>query len=182
MDDAELVRRLKRYDPQAVSEVVSGHGAALHRYVAAIVGDYHLAEDIVSETYVRMLEHIRTYAYTGVPFRAWLYRIAHNLAVNAVRRERPVAGEKVLAQIVAPGDDPEQAVQQGEESAALRRALSKLTQEQQQVLLLRFVSEQSTAEVARALRKSEGAVKQLQYRGLRSLARLLRRAEAADGI
>jgi RNA polymerase sigma-70 factor (ECF subfamily) len=182
MDDAELVKRLKRYDSEAVSEVVTNHGAALHRYVTAIVGDYHRAEDIVSETYVRMLEHIDTYAYTGAPFRAWLYRVAHNLAINAVRRERPVAGEEVLEQIMAPDDDPEQAVQQGEESAALRGALLRLTEEQQQVLLLRFVSEQSTAEVARALQKSEGSVKQLQFRGLRSLARLLSRAEAADGL
>lgn len=182
MDDAELVKRLKQYDPEAVSEVVKNHGAALHRYVAAIVGDYHLAEDIVSETYVRVLEHIHTYAYTGAPFRAWLYRIAHNLAINAVRREQPVADEEALLQIVASEADPEQAAQQGEERAALRRALLKLTDEQQQVLLLRFVSGQSTAEVARALQKSEGAVKQLQFRAMRSLARLLRGAEAGDGI
>jgi RNA polymerase sigma-70 factor (ECF subfamily) len=182
MDDAELVMRLKQYDPEAVSQVVTGYGAALHRYVVAIAGDYHLAEDIVSETYMRMLEHIDTYAYTGAPFGAWLYRIAHNLAINAVRRGRPVAGEDVLAQIVAPDDGPERAVQRGEERAALHQALLTLTEEQQQVLLLRFVSELSIAEVARVLNKSEGSVKQLQFRGLRSLARLLRPAEDGDGI
>ena len=177
MDDAELVKRLQEYDPEAVSAVVTDHGAALHRYAAAIVGDYHLGEDIVSETYVRMLEHVATYTYTGTPFRAWLYRIAHNLAINAIRRERPIAGEEALAQIVTPGDDPEQAIQQGEEHAALRQALLTLTEEQQQVLLLRFVSGQSIAEVARTLQKSEGSVKQLQLRGLRSLARQLQRTE-----
>jgi RNA polymerase sigma-70 factor (ECF subfamily) len=182
MDDAELVIRLKQYDSEAVSEVVINHGAALHRYVAAIVGDYHLAEDVVSETYMRMLKHIDTYVYTGAPFRAWLYRIAHNLAINAVRRERPVAGEEVLEQILAPDANPEQAIEQGEEHAALRQALLTLTEEQQQVLLLRFVSEQSTAEVAHALQKSEGSVKQLQFRGLRALARRLRRAEGANGV
>lgn len=180
MGEAELVVRLKQYDPEAVSEVVKEHGLALHRYVAALVGDYDLAEDVVSETFMRMLAHIDTYTYRA-PFRAWLYRIAHNLAINTVRCERPVAGEEVLARIVAGGDSPEQAVQQSEERAALRHALLKLTEEQQQVLLLRFVAEQSTAEVAGALHKSEGSVKQLQFRGLRSLARLLRRAEGGDG-
>ena len=180
MSEAELVMRLKQYDPEAVSEVVKEHGLALHRYVAALVGDDHLAEDVVSETYMRMLAHIDTYTYRA-PFRAWLYRIAHNLAINAIRRERPVAGEEVLARIVAPGDNPEQAAQQGEERAALNRALLMLTEEQQQVILLRFAAEQSTAEVARMLNKSEGSVKQLQFRGLRSLARLLRRAEGDDG-
>ena len=180
MGEAELVMRLKQYDPEAVSQVVKEHGPALHGYVAALVGDYHLAEDVVSETYMRMLAHIGTYTYRA-PFRAWLYRIAHNLAINAVRRERPVAGEEVLAQIVAAEDTPEQAVQQSEERAALGRALLELTEEQQQVILLRFVAEQPTAEVARTLNKSEGSVKQLQFRGLRSLARLLRCAEGGDG-
>jgi RNA polymerase sigma-70 factor (ECF subfamily) len=182
MDDAELVIRLKQYDAETVSEVVALHGAALHRYVTAIVGDYHLAEDLVSETYLRMLEHVGTYTYRGAPFRAWLYQIAHNLAINAVRRERPIEGEEVLERIVAPEADPERTVQQGEQRAALRQALLSLTEEQQQVLLLRFVAEQSIAEVARALQKSEGSVKQLQFRGLRSLARLLRSAEDGDGV
>jgi RNA polymerase sigma-70 factor (ECF subfamily) len=181
MDDAELVDRLKQYDAEAVSEVVMRYGAALQRYVVAIVGDHQLAEDIVSETYIRMLEHVRTYHYRGAPFRAWLYQIAHNLAINAVQRERPVVGEEVLEQIVSPEVGPEQAFQQGEERARLQRALLDLTEEQQQVLMLRFVADQSIAEVARALQKSEGAVKQLQFRGLRSLARLLRRAEGSDG-
>lgn len=181
MDDAELIMRLKQYDPGAVSQVVTSYGAALHRYVTSLVGDYHLGEDIVSETYVQMLEHIAAYTYTGAPFRAWLFRIAHNLAINAVRRERPVADEEVLEQIVDPGDDPEQALQQSQERAALRRALLELTEEQQRVILLRFVSEQSTAEVARVLQKSEGSVKQLQFRGLRSLARLLGRLENSNG-
>jgi RNA polymerase sigma-70 factor (ECF subfamily) len=182
MDEAELVKRLKQFDSQAVSEVVTNYGAALHRYVAAMVDDYHLAEDIVSETYIRMLEHIDTYTYTGAPFRAWLYRIAHNLAINALRRTRPVADEEVLENLTAHEGDPEQMARRGEERATLRNALMKLTDEQQQVLLLRFVSGYSMTEIARALQKSNGAVKLLQFRGLRTLARLLRRAEAGDGL
>lgn len=181
MDDAQLVIRLKRYEAEAVSEVVATHGAALHRYITAIVGDHHLAQDIVSDTYLGMLKHIGAYTYTGAPFRAWLYRIAHNLAINAIKRQRPTMGEDVLAQVVATEEEPEQAVQRSEMYTALRRALLTLTEEQQQVLLLRFVSEQSTAEVAQALQKSEGSVKQLQLRGLRSLARLLKRAEDGNG-
>ena len=182
MGDAELVKRLQQYDSEAVREVVATHSAALHRYVAAILNDYHQAEDIVSETYVRMLEHIASYTYSGAPFRAWLYRIAHNLAISALRRERPTAGEEVLEQVAAPEANPEQAVQWGEMRAALSRALQHLTEEQQQVLLLRFVADHSTAEVARFLQKSEGAVKQMQFRGLRSLARLLGRREVNDGF
>jgi RNA polymerase sigma-70 factor (ECF subfamily) len=181
MDDAELVKRLQNYDADAVSVVVHSYGPALHRYVAAIVDDGFLAEDVVSETYVRMLEHVHKYTYTGVPFRAWLFRIAHNQAISALRRRRPAAGEDTLAQMVAPGDGPEQSAQHAETRAALRQALLELTDEQQQVLLLRFVSGQSTAEVARALHKTEGSVKQLQFRGLRSLARLLMPVDDGSG-
>jgi RNA polymerase sigma-70 factor (ECF subfamily) len=174
--------RLKRYDPDAVSEVVAHHGAALHRYAASIVGDAHLAEDIVSETYLKMLEHIDKYVFSGAPFHTWLYRIAHNLSLNAIRRERPTADEQVLEQVAALDDDPEQAVQEIEEQVELREALLALTEEQQQVLLLRFAAGHSTAEVARVMQKSEGSVKQLQLRGLRSLARVLKRAEVVHGI
>lgn len=182
MDDAELVMRLKHYDPEAVSEVVTSHGAALYRYAASITGDAHVAQDVVSETYLRMLEHIGTYVHTGAPFHAWLYRIARNLSLNAVRRERPTADEQVLEQIVAPENSPEQVIQQDEARVELRQALLELTDEQQQVLLLRFVAGQSTAEVAQAMQKSEGSIKQLQLRGLRSLARVLRRAEVGNGV
>jgi RNA polymerase sigma-70 factor (ECF subfamily) len=181
MDDAELVARLKRYDAEAVVEVVSQYGPMLHRYVSSLVGDRHLAEDIVSGTYIRVLDRIGTYTYRGVPFRAWLIQVARNMALNALRRERPSAGDAALGNVVAATVSPEQAVEKGEERAALQQALLGLTTDQQQVLLLRFVAEHSTAEVARILRKSEGSVKQLQFRGLRSLARLLTRTGGGDG-
>lgn len=181
MDDAELVARLKQFDPQAVSYVVGHFGPALYRYVAAIVGDHHLAEDIVSETYVRMLERIGDYTYTGAPFRAWLYRVAHNLAMNAVTRTRAVHDDEALARAELPEGDPAIAAVRSEEHAAVRAALTSLTEEQQQVLLLRFVARQPVAEVAQQLGRSEGAVKQLQLRALRSLGRLLGAEDGGHG-
>lgn len=181
MDDAELVARLKQYDPQAVSTVVERYGTALHRYVAAIVGDHHLAEDLVSETYVRMLERVGEYTYTGAPFRAWLYRVAHNLAVNAVTRTRTMPNEAALTNLEHPAGDPADAAVRREEHAAVRAAMASLTEEQQRVLLLRFVASQPIAEVARQLDRSEGSVKQLQLRALRSLGRLLGHEEAGSG-
>lgn len=181
MDDIELVRRLQQYDAQAVSLVVERYGVALHRYVAAIVGDPHTAEDVVSETYVRMLERIGEYRTTGAPFRAWLYRVAHNLAVNLVTRRRTVSDENALVQVEAPDGDPAIDLERRETHAAVREALQTLTPEQQEVLLLRFVAQQPIAEVARQLQRSEGSVKQLQLRALRSLGRILGEAEVSDG-
>jgi RNA polymerase sigma-70 factor, ECF subfamily len=181
MNDAELVERLKRYDDEAVNWVVAQHGGRLYRYVTGLVGDHHLAEDIVAETYVRMLENIAGYTYTGAPFRAWLYRIAHNLALNAVTRNRTVQDDQALARVEIPEGDPAIAAERREEHAAVRQALTMLTDDQQQVLMLRFVAEQPIAEVARQLQKTEGSVKQLQLRALRSLGRVLGWTGGGDG-
>jgi RNA polymerase sigma-70 factor (ECF subfamily) len=181
MEEREFIDRLKRFDAQAISWVVERYGVALHRYVTAIVGDAHLAEDIVAETYVRMLERIGDYRVTGAPFRAWLYRIAHNLAINAVTRDRSTHDDLTLLRTEASYGNPAEVFEREETHAALRQALKTPTDEQQQVLLLRFVAQLPVAEVAQHLQRSEGAVKQLQLRALRALGRLLGEAEVGDG-
>lgn len=181
MDDAELVARLKRFDAQSVSWIVERYGTALHRYVAAIVADPHLAEDIVAETYMRMLERIGDYKVTGAPFRAWLYRIAHNLAINAVTRDRSAPGDLTLAPFEALSGNPVETFERKELYDALRQSLNTLTDEQREVVLLRFVAGLSITEVAQQLQRSEGSVKQLQLRALRALGRLLGAAEVGDG-
>ncbi len=181
MNDAELVARLKRFDAQAVSWIVERYGTALHRYVVAIVADPHLAEDIVAETYMRMLERIGDYKVTGAPFRAWLYRIAHNLAINAVTRNRAIPGDLTLVASEASSGNPVETFERKELYDALRESLTTLTDDQREVVLLRFVAGLSITEVAQQLQRSEGSVKQLQLRALRALGRLLGAAEAEVG-
>lgn len=181
MDDAELVERLKRFDAQAVSWIVERYGVALHRYVAAIVAGSHLAEDIVAETYMRMLKRIGDDKMTGAPFRARLYRIARNLAINAVTRDRSVPGDVLRVRSETLSGNPAEVFEREELHEALRRSLKTLTDEQQQVLLLRFVAGMSIAEVAQQVQRSEGAVKQLQFRALRALGCLLSAAGVSDG-
>ena len=173
--DAELVARLKANDDAAYREVVARFGDPLYGYIYSLTGDHHLSEDILSETYLRMVEKIDTYTFYGAPFKAWLYRIAHNLAINAVKRASRLVGAEALETAAPPVDDPATTIAARLEVDALRSALGTLTEEQQQVVMLRFVAEQSTAEVAQALEKTENAIKQLQFRALRSLGRLLER-------
>jgi RNA polymerase sigma-70 factor (ECF subfamily) len=111
-----------------------------------------------------------------VPLKAWLYRIAHNLAINALKRngQRELVSDAAIEDQPA-SDDPAALVAAQFEAAELRIAMTHLTEDQQQVVLLRFVADQSPAEVAQTLEKSETAVRQLQVRALRSLARLLKR-------
>jgi RNA polymerase sigma-70 factor, ECF subfamily len=173
--DAELVVRLKANDDAAYRDVVARFGDPLYAYIYSITGDHHLSQDILSETYLRMVEKIDSYTYYGAPFKAWLYRIAHNLAISALKRTRHLVGAEALESAAPPVDDPAVTVAARLEASELRDSLAELTEEQQQVVMLRFVAGQSTAEVALAMDKTENAIKQLQFRALRSLGRLMER-------
>ena len=173
MTDAELVARLKANDDEAYREVVARYGDPLYGYIYSITGDHHLSEDVIGETYLRMIEKIDTYTFYGAPFKAWLYKIAHNLAINALRRAQRVAGDAAIESALVMADDPATTIDARLEAEELRQALAELTEEQQQVVLLRFVAGQSSGEVAQALEKTENAIKQMQFRALRSLGRLL---------
>jgi RNA polymerase sigma-70 factor, ECF subfamily len=174
--DAELVARLKGNDDDAYREVLARFGDPLYGYIFSLTGDHHLSEDILSETYLRMVEKIDTFTFYGPPFKAWLYRIAHNLAINALKRAPQTIGSAALDSTAAPPvDDPAATIVANLEAEAVRAALTELTEEQQHVVLLRFVAGQSTGEVAQALDKTENAIKQMQFRALRSLGRLLER-------
>ena len=171
--DAELVERLKAYDDGAYDEVVARYGDALYRYAYSLTGSPALAEDIVGDTYLRMLEHIAEFTYTGVPFKSWLYRIAHNVAVNMLKRDRRVVGVDDLERVARPITDPAIRIGDRLDAEVVRDALTCLTEEQRHVVLLRFVAGQSPSEVAQALGKNENAVRQLQWRALRALERQL---------
>lgn len=179
MSDAELVARLKARDEEAYREVLGRFGDPLYSYIYGITGDEQLSQDLLGETFLRVVEQIERYTYQGAPFKAWLYRIAHNLALNALRRERRVVAVADLDQVARPITDPAinvaAASEEAELRAALRVSLPELTEEQQQVIALRFMSGQSLAETAETMGKNENAIKQLQLRALRALERQIER-------
>lgn len=175
MTDADLVARLKQNDERAYREVLDRYGDQLFAYLVHLTGDPALAEDIVGETYLRMVERIGSYTFTGAPFKAWLYRIAHNLAINALKRSSRIVGVNDLDRVLPPITDPALRVVRQIEAEELRTALGYLTDDQRQVLLLRFVAALSTSEIAALLERNENAVKQLQFRALRALERQLQR-------
>jgi RNA polymerase sigma-70 factor, ECF subfamily len=169
-----LIDRLKRRDEAAFREVLERYGDALYAYVFNLTHDAHLSEDVVSDTYLRLVEHIDSYIYTGVPLKSWLYRVAHNTALNALQRaERTRTAGDTGLDLAMPSADPAATVAAQLDAEDLRCALGSLTDEQRQVLLLRFGAELSSAEVAQVVEKSETAVRQLQVRALRALGRLL---------
>ncbi len=172
-DEEWLVRRAKEYDREALTQLYRRHVSAIYRYIHLRVGRADLAEDLTADVFLKMLEGIESFDYRGVPFAAWLFRIAHDRVVDYFRRQ---AGKETLSLsewLRAPGEGPAATMEAALARERLRQAFWRLTGEQQQVIILKFGEGLTNAEVGRLLGKSEGAVKSLQHRALVSLRRFL---------
>lgn len=166
------MERAKALDAAAWAEIYRRHAEQVYAYIYYRLGDQHVAEDLGADVFVKALAGISGYTYRGTPLLAWLYRIAHNVTVD-YRKARARRTEHELPappeDIAERGDRLDELGERNDMLAAIRR----LTEDQQQVVLLRFYQGMSNAEVSRVLGKAEGAVKALQSRALRSLRRLL---------
>ena len=172
--DALLTRALKA-DPDALGQIYDRFVDKIYRYVYHRVGSAGVAEDITGQVFMRMLEAIKAGRPWQTSFSGWLYRIAHNLVVDHYRRRSRASFVDIdeAAPIHAPGGDPIQAAEMQLNRARLHAALTSLTDEQAQVITLRFLEELSIAETAEVMGKTEGAIKALQYRAILALKKVL---------
>jgi RNA polymerase sigma-70 factor (ECF subfamily) len=179
ISDAELVAALKQRDERAVLQAYRKYSDAIYRYAYYQVGNAHLAEDVVADVFLRMIEKIDGYSYQGVPFSAWLYRIAHNLIADHFRLSGKMNSLLANPELHEKPDDPATVVETRMTVERLYDALSHLTEEQRQVIVLKFIEDYDNSQVAAILGKNEGAVKSLQHRALDALRRLLFSGESA---
>ncbi|MBI4673483.1 MAG: sigma-70 family RNA polymerase sigma factor [Chloroflexi bacterium] len=140
------------------------YAPALYRYIYYRLGAKTIAEDLTAEVFVRVLGM----KHAPDDWRAYLYRIAHNLVVDYVRRN-PAVFEGMDESLLDERGDPATRAELQDERRRVRRAIARLTPEQQQVVVLKFVEEMSNAQVARIMNKPEGAIKALQHRALTNL-------------
>ena len=171
--ERSLVDRARAMDAAAWDEIYTLHYGAIQRYALFRVADATAADDIAAEVFLEALRGIGKYRYRGIAFRAWLYRIAHNLTADfrrraASRSERETCDESALA--LLPGDD---FVPGFERQRDIQLAVAQLTDEQQQVVVLRFFEGLSLAETAEATGRNAGAIKSLQHRALERLRIIL---------
>lgn len=163
----------KAADPDTLASVFDTHSAALFRYAYRLLGNAAEAEDVVAETFTRWLTALRNGGGPSSYLRAYLYRIAHNLAMDHYRR-RPVEPLESGSAIPQDSSPPhEAAVEESERADAVRRSLWRLTADQRQVILLKYYEGLSNDEVAATIGKPVGAVKSLQHRALDSLRRMM---------
>jgi RNA polymerase sigma-70 factor (ECF subfamily) len=174
--DTELIARARCGERAALGELYLRYAEDIHRYVYCRTYDQALAEDLTADVFLRVTESIGAYSQRGVPFTAWLYRIARARLIDHWRRvgRRPTVSLEDAGPdaTVDPNDPLEEMLSNGRLAQLLRR----LTDDQQEVVVLRFVEGLTNAEVAQILGKTEGAVKALQHRAVRRLAKELGRA------
>ncbi|MCS7178892.1 MAG: sigma-70 family RNA polymerase sigma factor [Anaerolineae bacterium] len=169
-NEAELVRRA-RHDPEAFGLLYERYVAQIYRYLYYRTGNPQDAEDLTARTFYRALEHLPRYQERGVPFSAWLYRIAHNIVVNWLRdrSRRPVVALEHVAAQSGPEGDPLQTLETQEERERLLQAFYSLPPERQELLILKFVEGMTNAQIGEILGRSEGAIKSLYHRTLLDL-------------
>lgn len=182
VDELELVRRAAT-DPDAFGELYERHVRRIYNYIYYRTGDHHDAEDLTARVFQRALRHVGAFQDKGVPFTAWLYRIAHNLVANwhRDRSRRPVLPLEDHLAASAISSHPETLALAEEEGALLLEAVRRLPAERQQLLILKFVEHLSNAEIGGIMGRSEGAIKSLYHRTLASLRdELVSGSSAAD--
>lgn len=169
-DDMVLVARAKS-DPAAFGFLYERYVSKIYNYVYYRTGDHHEAEDLTARTFQRAMAHIGRYRERGVPFSAWLYRIAHNLVANWYRDQgrRKVMGLDDVTLIGQSRERPESVAETNEQRERLLAAIRRLPAERQQLLILKFVERLSNADIGQIMSRSEGAVKSLYHRTLISL-------------
>lgn len=169
-----LLKRAKQYDEAALSELYDRFAPRIYAYIYRRVGDPCLAEDLVGDVFVRVVQAIRSRRCWHTSFRAWLYRIAHNVVVDHYRRKQPILSDS-LGEMWPPEskDNPSTVVEDALENERLQRALCRLTQGQQQVLVLRFGQGLTARETALVLKTTTGSVKATQHRAIAALRRML---------
>ncbi len=166
----QLVARAQEGDRDALEELYLDHFDRIYSYLHMTVGNRHDAEDLTTKTFLRMLESISRFQWGSAPFSAWLFRIAHNLAMDHFRsRRRWQPEEEVPEPVGAVESSAEEQAIRALSSQSMFDLIDELSSEQRHVLILKFVFDFSNAEAATVLDKTEGAVKSLQHRALASL-------------
>ncbi len=174
--EEKLVERAKK-DPEAFGVLYERYVDQIYQYVFYRTGNRYDAEDLTAKTFYKALANLNSYRYRGLPFSAWLYRIAHNLVANW-HRDRQRRKVIRLDSLVLAGKErqaTEDLIESGERVEALREAIARVAPDRQELLILKLVTGLSNKEIGTVMGRSEGAIKALYHRTLLALKKDLQR-------
>jgi RNA polymerase sigma-70 factor, ECF subfamily len=172
-NEEDLIRRAQEGDREAFAQLYEYHAARVYQYLLHKLGQPADAEDVTAEVFIRAMKALPSFQLRGVPFVAWLLRIAHNTAINHLKKTSRRKEVTLLDSGVTANDDPEEMAVQQITFQEVSSAMQGLTSLQKQVLDLRFMRQLSTAETAARMDRSERAVKFLQHSAIKALRRRL---------
>lgn len=177
MDEARLVRQARSGDSEAFAQLYDACVKRVYRYIYFRVAEDETAEDLTSQVFLKAWENLDRYKARGSPFLAWLYTIARNLVIDHYRTQKEFVSLEDVTLSAPEEQDPEEQAEMRFELQALRDALQFLTDDQQEVLILKFIVGLPNESIARMTKKQEGAIRALQMRGLQTLAKYMQRKE-----
>jgi RNA polymerase sigma-70 factor, ECF subfamily len=172
-NDQALIRQAQAGRAEAVASLYQHYAPVIFRYLFVRVSDRAAAEDLTGDVFLKMVEALPRYEDRGTPIAAWLFRIAHDRLVDYYRRSSLRQHEPLIETTPDGEPGPEGAVLTRMDGEQLYTLLRGLTEEQQLALQLRFIEGYSLEDTAALMQKTVGAIKALQHRGLRQLARQL---------
>jgi RNA polymerase sigma-70 factor (ECF subfamily) len=172
-NEKRLVDLAKAGDGNAFAELYEAYFERVYRFIFFRVTDEELAEDLSSQVFLKAWENVYRYKPHG-PFLAWLYAIARNTVIDSYRTRKPTVSLDDAVPFASHDDKLDDRMQLQFEIEGLREAMQHLTDEQQEVLTLKFIAEYDTADIAKSMGKTEGAIRALQMRALQALGRVMR--------
>jgi RNA polymerase sigma-70 factor (ECF subfamily) len=172
-NEESLVRRAQQRDQEAFAQLYEENFDKIYRYVVLRIGNKTEAEDMTQQVFLNAIKSISSFKWKGVPFSAWLFRIAHNQVVDYLRKKAKQATTILDQSLASSNLSPELVAEQSLDIERLLAATERLTPAQREVISLRFAGELSIAQVAKVMGKREGAVKALQHSAVVALRKAL---------
>ncbi len=172
-DEQRLVNLAKSGNGEAFAELYEAYFDRVYRFIFFRVTDEQIAEDLASQVFLKAWENLHRYHPKG-PFLAWLYAIARNTVIDNYRTRKPTVSLDEAAPVPSQEEKLDDRLQLEFDVKSLQAAMQRLTQEQQEVITLKFIADYDTAQIAKQMGKSEGAIRALQMRALQALARVMK--------
>ena len=169
----DIVRRAQEYDEPAVEALYQKYYPKIYNYAFLQMGDAQASEDLASDVMLKMIESMHKYTFRGLPFGAWVFRIARNRLIDLHRRRRRRGEVDLSGTLSSALASPQVLAERALERGQIQVALKHLTDEQRQVIVLKFIQGFDNRSIGKIMGRSEGAIKSLQHRALGALRRLL---------
>ncbi|MBC7261219.1 MAG: sigma-70 family RNA polymerase sigma factor [Chloroflexi bacterium] len=178
-EEERLLIERAQNDPLAFADLYHRYVDRVYNYIYQRTGNHHDAEDLTARTFLKAFVHLEHYRFKGIPFSAWLYRIAHNAVANwhRDRHRHQMVSLDALVEYSKDEERPEDATQAQEERRALLDAIRRLPAEKQQLLILKFSEGLTNAQIGQIMGRSEGAIKSLYHRTLLALRQELQKRQ-----